>query len=831
MPKDYISIKPSGGVSRVFNGGINRPYNLENAQMELNGFVRSVNKPTTASTAETDDNKPYTEWNGAIVDRASWSAQGGFQSAAVAISDATLNARLYRSVKGTDTEGNDSYRVVKFYSDWDFDLGSNKNWQGEPAIIHTTTAATVEWTTFTGIVGSVDTTPSGDVQDRSYVGYLAIPYDKNGEAGNWVHFTVAREVEEVWSGVGETGVGVNLHRFVDVTILGGDSLESVDIYRTVDMNSRGFIHPGPVALTDIAEGDAKINANFTIDHTYFYYDNYKASDNGVSGQKQVAFRDDRVWVNAVIMSLIENEVSWPIEESGEIVWQFPFTSLEGAYNRIQVPTDILQKGRNHHSIHVDTTGSFDYQYHGASAEVMAAQSDVIMYGNVRLPTKRPGTGVILYKSDASFSDIQVQLEYIDNTGQVYYGPKETFADVESIKFAWQGESALLIFKSGTLFERLTPNEFGTYVTGYASAATDDEGFNAPISYIVNSDNGGTTFEEDPDAVLVDYYIEPNSVFLSASERGMEVSFDSFTLKSDEVVRAIVPARLAEDESIRDYDFYVMTDKSITLYKRTGTDLRTVIPVHNVANRLGVKQSVYTALGSLGPTTINLVTPTRFGVAFIGTDDKIYNLNGRDLQPLDLEIPGLFSDNGGYRDIEYHANCDELWVLFNTAIIWVYDYNQRGWIRNHLLEDVHYNVYYSEATGNIHSWGSIGGVGKTFQFDDDPNNIHESSQYITQPLDDGGQETQVNSMQIDYAVTDYSDNVTTNWARMRHSIRSPKIVKIEESYDAANGRRRVEYDVPANRPFYPTLVGRGHQFRFYDFQELRDIEIRLTKSTH
>lgn len=826
MSKNFVSIKPSGGVSRLRNAELNRPYHLENAQMELQGFVRSVNKPSTLSVAETGESKPYVEWNGAMLDRDSFSARAGAQVAAEAISDATLNARLYRSVKGTDSEGNDSYRVVKFYSDWDFNVGSNQNWQGEPAIVHTANVTAKDWNDF-DVVGSTSTTTIGDVDIRSHVGYIAIPYDKNGEAGNWLHFTAERAIERVYSGAGQTGVSINLARMVEVQLLGGSSMERVEIFRTMDMNDRGFVSTGPIDITDVAEGDGQITHRFLTDQGYYFFGEFHASSNNVTNQRQVDFRDDNFWTTAIIIELIKNEVSWPITDATDIVWEFPFTNLEGAYNRIKTPTELIQRGRNHHSIHTDPTEA--YQYHGPSAEVMAAQSDVIMYGNVRLPTKRPTTGLVLHREQVPFATIEAQLEYVDNNGHVYYGPKDSFAAAESLLFAWQGESALLIFRGGTLFERLTPNEFGMYVTGYIRQDSDDEGFAPQVSYIANADNSSVTFLEDPNATLVDYYTESNAIFLSASERGMEVTFDSFFVKASETVRAIVPARLAEDESIRDYDFYVMTDRSITLYKRTGDSLRTVVPVHNVTNKLGVKENTFTALSGTNATTHTLATSTRFGVAFIGTDDRVYHLVGRQLTQLDLEIPGLFDSHGGYRDIEYHANCDEIWVLFNNAVIWVYDFVQQGWTRNHSLTNVHFNLYYRESTGNLHSWGTVLGLSSTFAFDEDATNIHTLSQYATQPLGDGGGDTQVAEMQVDYAFDSYAELNKVNWARMRHSVRSPKIATILESYDPANGRRLVEYDIPANRSFFPTLAGRGHQFRFDEFQELRDIEIKMVKT--
>jgi hypothetical protein len=151
------------------------------------------------------------------------------------------------------------------------------------------------------------------------------------------------------------------------------------------------------------------------------------------------------------------------------------------------------------------------------------------------------------------------------------------------------------------------------------------------------------------------------------------------------------------------------------------------------------------------------------------------------------------------------------------------------VKNHLLTNVHYNIYYREDSGEIHSWGTESAIQKTFKFDNNVLNENSGATVITQPISDGGRDAQLRSMEVDYAVTDYTDQSKTLWVTMRHSIRAPGIVGPEENFDVANGRRLVEYKIPANRPFFPTLVGRGHQFKFSGFHELRDIEVEFLRT--
>lgn len=826
MPKQRQSVRLHGGVNRLKNGDITRPNRLENCQMILNGVVRSVNRPTE-DAEETTDSKPYIEWNGKMLDRAGYSTdEDGSQISARVISQDTLNSRLYRSVVGEDLGSNPNYRIVKHFRDYDEDVSTTEGFQGEPAIAYDSSFTLIDFTDYS-FVTNVTTPSSNKIEDDSHVGYIAIPYDKNGEAGPWFYFTILRQAQLVSAGAPT----IDLITPADVTVFCNEETDRVDIYRTFDLTNRGFVHPGPIPLTNLTSGDGEIPYGFEGDHRVFFFGNFKTSINNATGVNEINFHDDQVWVTETVLAAIHSEVTYIATSEEFLVWALPFTApYNQINNKIKSPSQLLTRGRNVLSIHADDESSNPYQYHGISAEVMAANGDIMMYGNVRVPTKRPSTGLVFYKEQAPFANIDFQLEYQDSQGNVFYGPKETFSAVESILFAWQGETALLVFVGGELFERILPNTDGTYTTGYRPIEALDEGFQPAVSYIVNSDNDSTTFDEDPNATVVDYIQEPSLILLSESNRPMEVTYDSFLVKTDEVVRAILPARIAEQESLRAYDFYTMTNKTIRAYTRQGEDLRTIVPVHDITFNLGVLQSTFTVVPGTEPTTITLATPTRFGVAFVGTDERLYHLIGRELTQLDIEIPGLFSGYGGYRDIVFDATENELWVLFNNSAIEVYSFIQQGWVKNHFLSNVHFNLYYRESTGNIHSWGREDNINyHTYKFDDDDVNIHPSPRIWTRQIDDGGQEVQVVSMVVDYAATNYSNTDKTEWATLRHSTRNPSILQAEEV--SSPTKRKVEYQIPANRPFYPILVGRGHQFLLSNFEELRDIELEFSRADH
>lgn len=823
MPKRYTKVTPQRGVSRDKNTDINRPYNLENCQIRRNGFVRSVNLPTQ-NTKDTTETKPYIEWNGKMLDRSFYSTnENGTQVGATVQAQASLNSKLYRSVKSEDIGGNDNYRIVTVQYEYDEDVSTTDNLITEPAIAYSFSQDEFDFTTL-GFVSGKNSTPSGNVLPDVYSPYIAIPYNKLDEPGPWFFFYAERSVEAVT--FTSPAVTVNFVTPIDMTVLCNDETEYIEIYKMTDMNAWGFVHGGPRELPDVTDGDASLSLRQLVDERWFLFDTYRTARNNATGIKEISFNDNTIFVPQIIIDAV-------LEDNGSITdnrsrFEYgvtnTFSSTSELKNIIEAPDanrTLLNKRQNHHAIHEDDISTNPYQYHGFSANVMDTQNDVIMFGDIKYPTKRASTGMIMKNTDVLNVDIDVQLEYTDSRGNIYYGPLETIQNVTAVKFAWQGESALLVrVTGGNIYERLSPNVFNVYNTGFKLLASSGNIQPVPLSFSVVSDRDGVTFSEDMSIQVVDYIDEPNAVFISETDRGSSTTFDSFFVKGDETVRMITAARLAEEESIRDYDFYVFTDKSITLYKRSGEDRRTILPVHTVSRNLGVKQASFTVNVGTDPTIINLVTATRFGVAFVGTDDRVYRLVGRDLQPIDIEVPGLFPTSNPFRDIAYHADYDELWLLRDDSTVWVYSFIDNGWIGQYTLEHNAYNIYYREGQGQMHSWGRASLIDYTYKFDENEDNVAMDSVLITQPMDDGTSELLVRDMKIDYVRENYIDTDKTDWVILRHSVRLPSISQVEDLYDPATGKKLIQYKVPANRPFNPTLVGRGHQFRINNFQELR-----------
>ncbi len=357
MAKELGHIRLQGGCNRLKNGPADRPFRLENCEMQINGFVRAVNQPST-NDAETAESKPYVEWNGDILDRSSYSTlAGGTQITATALADAKMNARLYRSVQSEDAGLDPNYRVVKFNSDW-VDTSPNDSWQPQPAVVYASSFSLQDPTDYS-FVTAVNA-PADDVQEDIHAGYVAIPYDSNGEAGPWFHFTVLRHVDQLDS------TGINFVGRADITLSCNEFTQRVDIYRTMDLDNRGFVHGGPKELTEIADGNAEVRLDQQVDHGYYYFGSFNGATNTSTSQREVQFSDDEVWVTPVILEVIKSDLGVS-STSGDLrdrvtrmlLNTYPFTK---ASNDIVAPDTTLTIGRNHHSTHADPFTFNSYQY-------------------------------------------------------------------------------------------------------------------------------------------------------------------------------------------------------------------------------------------------------------------------------------------------------------------------------------------------------------------------------------------------------------------------------------------------------------------------------------
>src|SRR5690606_17449598 len=160
-------------------------------------------------------------------------------------------------------------------------------------------------------------------------------------------------------------------------------------------------------------------------------------------------------------------------------------------------------------------------------------------------------------------------------GRTVTGPARTFSNINRLKVAWQGESALLVEVDGGSgfqhYERLVPDGQGAYVTSYPVEVQQDP-LPAPKTplgpeppYYAFS---GPSFDASrlttltyPDEVA--YIEEPLAVFVSNTNRPREVLFNAvFSLPHGDRVRMLAAARLAEAEGTLAYDLIAASDTGI-----------------------------------------------------------------------------------------------------------------------------------------------------------------------------------------------------------------------------------------------------------------------------
>lgn len=336
-----------------------------------------------------------------------------------------------------------------------------------------------------------------------------------------------------------------------------------------------------------------------------------------------------------------------------------------------------------------------------TSKVAFKHADRALWANVNLPTKQAIPNVVIDDVDPNLvsdrfgdtfdsstpRDIVFQYEYETEDGPMYGLPY--YRDGVYVASApYRGESALLVWvHDGTdyrLWERIKPDSNLRYITKFqkdwgANGTTDDvKEFRPTIleSFV-------SLAFEDTDLIAVnalygeeiygpnevtDYILQEELILMSEQFRPMEHTYLGAPTPDSRPVRAIVGARLAEEESIRAYDFYIMTDRNVYVCRREEDTL--------------FFDAVMAGVGvAYNDDDLPMAVEVLDGAAMVGTDGRVYYLSGRGFQRLDMEIPDLFTD---IQDIAYDPNLNELIVhnyatLFTDDAYWIYNFDDRGWI--------------------------------------------------------------------------------------------------------------------------------------------------------
>lgn len=468
----------------------------------------------------------------------------------------------------------------------------------------------------------------------------------------------------------------------------------------------------------------------------------------------------------------------------------------------------LNRSRNVHTFVSDA-------YKGFCAKAMLNDAGTMMYGNVTWPTKEVIVGYI-NQGNTTGRDIRVQYEY-EVEGAKLYGPVTEYTDVDHLIVEIGGaETAVLIYAEdgGSVFrlvERVVTNEVGRYISSCDTCFTFDHD-ESPIP----------TAEAVTQYAPTDCINEKSVVFFAESQRPLEVTYQQFSLPKDEEVRVLSPARLAEEEDIRSYNFYIATDKNIYVASRSG-DAATY---EQIGSGFGV---------NTGFDQQPLWTPVRYGVVFYGTDDHLYYLTGRQVTPLDLEVnensdrEALLDLWNFVYDIAYHVRFGEVWVSTDTGI-WVTGLDRRdGWIAQYNLQDPggrKRRLFYDESLSSNGELGHMIVGDSVDQTTGETTIMDNSGQYLVDPsittqfLQDDPRRTIWGRGEpiFEHMPTDRLPNGSgINRMTVTESVKPPSTdTNLTHVYSRS-------FLVDPYTPFYPRLSGHGHQFTFTEFSELSYVE--------
>src|SRR5690606_30139845 len=139
----------------------------------------------------------------------------------------------------------------------------------------------------------------------------------------------------------------------------------------------------------------------------------------------------------------------------------------------------------------------------------------------------------------------------------------------------------------------TPDAFGIYRTAYAKVEGDFEGVHSYLTFDAEAfDASRLAAHADATTTEVE---EPLAVFVSNTNRPREVTFEQFSLPLGTGVLLLAPARLAEAEGLRGYDFVAGTDAGIWVVENAEG-----YPLSEVTTAFGVAVSSLTSRAMYAP---------------------------------------------------------------------------------------------------------------------------------------------------------------------------------------------------------------------------------------
>lgn len=819
MPRkrELRSIDLKQGVSRIKGAPITSLYDATNARIRKDLRLSKLGAPSVATPDITEANKPYYEWNDYVLDNNnrgnSFTDEDGNTFQEFLSMDA-FDSKLFASTRFRNVSLVDFYKIVSMDRNYDSDTDATVNISTDmPCIIDDPVATALSLDVYDGIdPGDLTIITGSKPHSVIYRSFIAVPYNAKGEAGPWRYFGGRTDMYTVQD-------KLTMPQHLEIVFPVNEATVRVELYSSTNQDKYGYTHAEGFSFYSMTYYDLK-EANTQKDDQFYFVANIEA-DHDSSGNKEIRY---------VHATSIITDVQWAFYKSqagiGEVdVLEYGLPP--GSWTPPDAPAfkelDLIAPS------YIGGVSSFplldlrriygsykDYSpphgYFGIGAKTMLNDGGTMLYGNVTVPTREPKENVGNWRTSTVpgfFAHVYLQFEYEDENGDPYYSNVSQLANTEILKVFWNGEKALLVFADfggGTvLWERIEPNAEGLYQTKYK----DSQGktINDTFYYDAVQDK---VLEATAFYTATLYKNFPNGVLLATAGKPREITFDTFSTPDDTEIIGIYPTRLAEQEALKSYSFFVFTDKNILIYDREGRD---VVLVENMTRDLECKQN----------GTLPIVTNVKEGLVFVDVNNHVYFSSGRQYTRLDLELPSYFKD---IKDLSYDPLENILYVLEGTHRIWMYDFDFGKWVGSYKTdnENILHTIFYSHKEQDVISLVESNESGNLFNYIYDEKGTdytaRPKTKITTQPFDATGKELYIKELQISYDKDGYHNYDKDSWATLRHSVRGDKILDPEET----NGGIDLKYAISRNNSVNPTLVGRGHQFTLADFDELIDFEI-------
>lgn len=761
------------GISRLANSDVSRPYHLENSEIVPSGQVRALRSPAKISGGERAllSQKPYVEWNGGVMSRDLSAVEAGRKIAAMDKHGRVLCASTFKGDLSATVSDPKTVAILPTHVP-----GSASGIEAEPARV-------------VSVVSSLATIPDvtlGPSTSREcVVGYLAIPVNSRGEAGEWRWFSA--NTSFAYQGEDQTLENLFPHP-LNIEIKANQPC-TILLYRTMTLDRWGFV------AGSLGQGVNSLKfERGVIDDDFYYAGRYETVEQ--SGGHVAKVYENRFWINDYLLGKF-----WPDAPREIKVDNTGGTEQVVAAVR-EVPSSPLDRRRNFHT-------SVGGVYRGFAARAMYDHGGKMLYGNVMWPLKAPQ----VYAASGSGSSFILRYEYdIPGLG-VVYGPATNVS--ASGKVAWQGERALVVIIPGTnvIAERMTPDVArGVYVT----SAVNEAGEKTNVTFHSAMDDNAAG-NEVFSGTVVDYVTEPNVVLISAQDRPLELTSDQFVVDDDEVL-AILPPRVEEEDSSVAYDIVVVSTRYVIGYQRLGD---AYVEAHRIRHNLGVHRRI----DSSEDLSQIIAEPVSGGLCLCATSGRPYFMTGRRMIELDREVPEVFTSNipGDPRiiDMAFDTHKNDLWVLLSSGVIWVYSFEQEGWYKQYDFSkdtDKLIHLYYRSSARRMMALARSGGALINYVFDE--SGALRDPLVVTQPITEGQVSVVPDTIKLEYDRAGYDPAQPTTWAKLRHSIRHDNVLQ----WDDALGSKTYEFEVPAarRRPVHLRMAGQGHQFSVSRFDVLREI---------